>query len=154
MTELVFRARAIGYRVRRKLSKNYNDHNDPFFDDFCGACGLASAMIAFELQRPDSLVEGTFLKHQHNKLLRRETHCWVELDGYIVDATATQFGWYAAVHIEPVIESINYVADKRGIQAVNSVRRWYDDHEDDIAFFRRFTRQIKEGCGTQESLCM
>lgn len=142
MTPLVLQARELGYRVRRSLAPSFNDNlrSSPF-DDFCGACGIASAMIAHDLERPDALVLGKFLKRQHHQLLYTEDHCWLELDGYIVDATATQFGWYAAVHIERAVDAINYVAKHRGVSVIGKIRTWYDEYG---AFFRKFARQAKE----------
>lgn len=136
-TPAVLRARDIGYRIRRDVRSGFDA-------DYEGACGLVSAMMCYELGRPDLLVYGQFLKHQHNQLMRSLDHCWVELDGFIIDATATQFGWYAAVHVERADDTVNYLVKMRGIDVCREVRGWYYDDPKSTRFFRRFIRQCRE----------
>lgn len=70
-------------QVRAKVVK-WTKNNSAIGRDLCGACGIASYALYEALRsqgrRPTLVV-----------LLGDSGHCWVELSGYVVDLTATQF---------------------------------------------------------------
>jgi len=103
-------------RVIRELLKEHSDWADP--KDMLGACGCASWALWTRL--PSSrLVLGTW---------DDITHCWVEYDKYIVDITATQFG-FAPVRI--VLKNRKagqlYVQESFNQKAVAELATWYSD---------------------------
>jgi hypothetical protein len=71
---------------------------DPF--DLCGMCAIAS--YALEQVLFDHGYESEFILAILDDP-RPCSHCWVEIDGWIIDITATQFGpEYHDVHIVPI----------------------------------------------------
>jgi hypothetical protein len=63
------------------------DLGDP--DDLCGSCGLASWAL-WKTLPGSTLVVGKW---------KDITHSWVEVDGHIVDITATQFDFNSPARI-------------------------------------------------------
>jgi hypothetical protein len=65
--------------------------------NLCGACAIASIVLWRALRaagfRDTSVVRGWYFG---------SNHCWVEVEGLLVDVTATQFGATRAVVFEPV----------------------------------------------------
>lgn len=75
----------ISSKVRARVVR-WVANNQDVGNDLCGACAIASytlwrALRAIGRQARLVAVEGGF-----------SAHCWVELSGYVVDITATQFG--------------------------------------------------------------
>ena len=80
--------RKIASNVRKWAEKNKNKY-EAFDDDLCGMCGVATAKLSHELLK----------KHIKHKLILVDgsestgvEHCFIYLDNYIIDVTATQFG--------------------------------------------------------------
>lgn len=78
----------IALQVRQWCEKVNNDYN-LFDDDFAGMCGIASVYLYKQLK-----------KHgMRPKIVENNAHCFIVCEGYIVDVTATQFG-YRRVFVE------------------------------------------------------
>ena len=74
------RVRQIATNVRRWAERK-NDRLDMFYSDLCGMCAIASAELFCRLKN-----EGF-----KPVLVHAFGHVYVELEGYIVDVTCTQF---------------------------------------------------------------
>lgn len=80
MSDRLAAAIAAARRVRRNLVRLRRD------TDLGGDCGLASLLLA------DAIADVTTLRHTEDTYGRFDTpHVWNEVDGVIVDITATQF---------------------------------------------------------------
>lgn len=103
--------------------------------DLAGQCGLASIQLAVAIGDPRSLRLGFFMKCT-TFLNRRgrypHMHAWNVVDGHIIDATATQFGSYSAVHVAPKDDAVAYVETADGAQALREmVREWQFTHDEE-----------------------
>lgn len=80
----------IAKKARAKCERVNNKH-DLFPDTLDGMCGIASAYLFKELK-----------KHKLNPTLaENSSHCFILCKGYIVDITASQFG-YRRVVVEEI----------------------------------------------------
>ncbi len=83
--------RKICKKLRKRLLKHSNDEDNR--DNLAGYCGLASFCLS-KIFHEIGL---------NPKLMVRDCdfdcHCWVELEGKIIDITMTQFGYYPNVYI-------------------------------------------------------
>jgi hypothetical protein len=117
--------------------------------DLVGQCGLASIQLAVAIGAPQSLRLGFFMKCT-TFLGKRgrypHMHAWNVVDGHIIDATATQFGRYSAVHVAPKDDAIAYVETADGAQALREmVREWQlrciDEYREPLRRFRALERR-------------
>jgi len=71
--------------LRQELEDIYWDNEQVFWDEYlCGACGVAAYTLTQRLIRL-----GYDAKFCWNSW---DGHCFTEIDGYILDVTATQYG--------------------------------------------------------------
>ena len=109
--------RRAGLTVRRFLHRLRRRFPHSIFPDLTGGCGIGSVILTRILRRAGLrpvLVLGTF---------ERSPHVWVELDGEIVDITATQFGRLPAVLIEEKGDD-RYDALWLGRDAKLAIKEW------------------------------
>lgn len=96
-TPNVKKAKELALVIRNSLETQLHQNHKYFSKDLCGACGLASYTLYNKLTQLDiesSLIFGYFKKETNS-------HCWVEIDDYIIDITATQFGVKHGVYVLP-----------------------------------------------------
>lgn len=104
--------------VMESLEKDYGCRGQ----DLAGMCSLASHLLQYRLARaglPAVFVQGYYAQYEH---------CWVYLDGIILDVTATQFearGAFPKIHICPRLGPAGrrYKTERRGLRAVRFIRR-------------------------------
>lgn len=109
--------RRAGLTVRRFLHRLRRRFPKSIFPDLTGGCGIGAVVLVRILRRAGlrpELILGTF---------ERNPHAWVEVDGEIVDVTATQFGKLPAVLIEEKDDD-RYNALWSGREARRALRRW------------------------------
>ena len=123
--------RRLALRVRRALLALQRREPDIFDRNLAGACALGSTMLFILLRaiglRP-AFVVGVYLDERH-----RSTHAWLELDGEIVDVTATQFGHRPFFTTES--EDDRYEPIYRGGRALDAVMRWRPGQSPAAHFF-------------------
>lgn len=117
--------------------------------DLRGQCGLAAIQIAVAIDDPRSLRLGLFTRRE--TFLSRHgpyphPHAWNVVDGTIVDATATQFGSYPAVHVVRENDATAYVETADGAQALRAmVAEWQlrdiDEYREPLRRFRALERR-------------
>ncbi len=73
----------------------------PKLDGWCARCSMAIAKALVARGYKPELCYGNFNE--------THPHCWVECCGYVIDVTATQFGRYPEILIEPW--ELNHPAD-------------------------------------------
>lgn len=103
-------------RVRAAFEANpQRDLGDP--EDLCGSCGLA----AWALWR--TLPGTTLVIGKWNAI----THCWVELDGHIIDITATQFNFKspARILVKDGKPAAKYEVESTNQKADAELSTWY-----------------------------
>jgi hypothetical protein len=117
--------------------------------DLVGQCGLASIQLAVAIGDPRSLRLGFFMKRT-TFLGKRgrypHMHAWNVVDDTIVDATATQFGSYAAVHVAPKDDAVDYVETADGAQALREMvaewqLRYIDEYREPLRRFRALEKR-------------
>ena len=111
----------LGLMLRREL-KPFIDENTPkdFYGNFGGACGFMSYAMYQLLRRlgekPRLAVAGG--------IFAGCSHCWVEIDGYIVDLTATQFGYTRPVQVVTRPSEWHKPRKYEGAAALRELRTW------------------------------
>lgn len=104
-------------RIRRNLQRRKIRYARR--KDLGGDCGLASLLLARDLNKPDSL-------------RLNDAHCWNEFNGIIVDITATQFN---GMFNKPPVKGVLVTKDrqwyhdrieKTGLLAYEELKEWYD----------------------------
>lgn len=114
--------RRVGLVVRRFLHRLRRYYPDNFTERLEGACAIGSATLARILRRcglPATFVLGRFYCPSG----AYSSHAWVEVDGAIVDVTATQFGRLPAVLVAKVGDQ-RYDPYWRGNGAVGIANGW------------------------------
>lgn len=112
--------RRLARRVRTYL-RAFRETVGVFYEDMAGACAIGS-MILYRILRsiglPAKFVVGWWARGCH-----RSPHAWLELDGEIIDVTATQFGYRTAVLFTDA-EDECYERWRRGPAAIRQVNTW------------------------------
>ncbi len=157
MTPALLHAIEVARRVRRQIQRERRDGKHCYVEDHLrGACGLASARICLELGTPEPMRKGEFLcrcrENAHMDLMfggrgiadHFESHCWVEIDGVILDATATQFGRFRSIAIiQPgTVTHARYVTKVSGADAMDSMLWWLE--QPDYWTVETFVRDYRE----------
>lgn len=127
--------RRVGLVVRRFLRRLRRYYPESITEDFMGACAIASTTLTRILKRcglPATFVLGRF----YTPAGQHSSHAWVEVDGVIVDVTATQFGKLPAVLFTKACDP-RYDPYWRGRGALRIANGWGKDqaparHEGDI----------------------
>lgn len=89
--------REIAEQVREKAVENLTTMYH-FPSDLGGACGICSFALKESIKKHYSDAKPIVKSGYFNAPVRERDHCWLEVDGLIIDITATQFGNY-----EPII---------------------------------------------------
>jgi hypothetical protein len=117
-----------------QLQKEYGTWRD----NLCGMCAIASSMIFNECKRQGIRAKFVYADKKY------EGHCWIEVQGYIIDVTATQFG----KGIDSVI-----VERKQNITNTVLLQDWYDNPRVVIkkaCSIRSINSFVKDWCDTQQ----
>lgn len=75
---------SIARRVRKWAERTNNRRVWPFNDDLCGMCAIASVKLFKELNAAGIT---------NARICENDEHCFIIWHGYIIDVTATQFGF-------------------------------------------------------------
>jgi len=154
VTPALVHAIEVARRVRRQIQREQRDGKHGYVEDrLRGACGLASARICLELGTPEPMRKGEFLcrcrenfwdRKLPDKVSHYESHCWVEIDGVILDATATQFGRFRSIAIiQPgTVTHARYVTKSSGADAMDSMLWWLE--QPDYWVVETFVRNYRE----------
>ena len=115
----------------RKVAERYQKANaSEFSSDLCGLCGVASKVLVDLLKDAGfapRLVVGRFQGDSNfgSKGAQRVNHSWVEVQGFVVDVTATQFGIKTPVLITPSkAPRSQYNAHFKGSDAQRNLKLW------------------------------
>lgn len=128
----------IARAVRRQL-QNERRHGA----ELTGACTLACARVCLELRDAEPMRLGTYLAGR-----RAETacgHAWLEVERYIIDPTATQFGRFpcvACIHPDTATHA-RYEISMQGREAMAYVWHWLD--HPDKWHVEKFLRDLDQG---------
>ena len=113
----------LGRAVRRELSPLLlrGIKSGDFYGDFGGACAIVSYTMYRVLRKQGleptlALAGGRF---------RTYLHCWVEVDGFIVDLTATQFGYKRPVQVVTRPSEWHKPLISRGRRVITEVKGWH-----------------------------
>jgi hypothetical protein len=92
--------------------------------DLAGQCGIASMLVAVELDDPRVLRTGFYMKR--GRFCGRcgrfpHRHAWCQVGDTIVDLTATQFGRHRAVHVVHVLADDCYVETADDADAIDDI---------------------------------
>lgn len=112
----------LGLAVRKFLYRLRRYYPEAIADDLTGACAIGSAMMARLLRRMGYrpiFVVGIFASGT-----KSSPHAWVELDGEIVDVTATQFGRHHPTVLRTDVDDARYTESHRGRGALVVTNRW------------------------------
>lgn len=131
LTDRQLQAVVAARRVRRNLVRWRGD------TDLGGMCGLASLLLAAALRDVDSL------RHHAIDVIKWSPHCWNEIDGVIIDVTATQFNNLSAY--EPAVRGVLVTRQPRIYHQRLSGRGaktlwylvdacWYDEEDEERRF--------------------
>ena len=96
------RIRQIASRVRKQCEKFADSPDNHFLDNLEGLCAIASYILQKELHKKGidtKLIQGNFLEEWDEPCPDPYNHCWIEWKDYIIDVTATQFGFKRKVYI-------------------------------------------------------
>lgn len=124
----------VGALVRRAVHRLRRGFPDTIGADLLGGCAIASSILVRALQRLGlraSIVVGVYDDRRAVGLTptgfrfvgTRGAHAWVEVDGLIVDVTATQFRGPPAVYVTDVRDH-RYNAHHIGSEARAALLRW------------------------------
>lgn len=111
----------LGRLLRVELQSFVKEHtSSDFYGNFGGACGFMSYAMYLLLRRlgiKSKLVVagGDFIGC---------SHCWVEVDGLIVDLTATQFGYKRPVQVVTRPSEWHKPVKYRGAAALRELKTW------------------------------
>lgn len=113
--------------------------------DLAGQCGLAAMLVAVELADLRVLRTGFYMKISTfcgRRARYPHRHAWCQVDGTIVDPTATQFSrGHRAVHVTRVREDDRYVETADADDAVDDIMtNWHG-------------RELPEYAALARSLC-
>ncbi len=112
----------LGLAVRKHLYRLRKYYPEAIAPDLTGACAIGSVIMTRLLRRmglDPVLVVGVFMSSTSNS-----THAWVELDGEIIDVTATQFGRHLPTVLFAGPDAERYTAIHRGRDALTETKRW------------------------------
>lgn len=112
--------RRLARRVRTYL-RAFRETVGVIYEDMAGACAIGS-MILYKILRSIGL-PATFVVGWWQRGCHRTPHAWLELDGEIIDVTATQFGYRTAVLFTDA-EDDHYERFSRGPAAIRHVNAW------------------------------
>lgn len=112
----------LGLAVRKFLHRLRRYYPEAIADDLTGACAIGSAMLARLLRRVG--YRATFVVGVYESGTKSSTHAWVELDGEIVDVTATQFGRHHPAVLLTDADDERYTESHRGRGALVETNRW------------------------------
>jgi len=112
--------RRLGVWVRRFLreQRHLTKVVDP---NMAGGCAICSMILWFVLRRMG--LRPTFVVGYYRDDTRESPHAWLELDGEIIDATASQFGHRRAV-LFTEDDDDRYSPHRRGWRAIRTVNHW------------------------------
>ncbi len=79
--------------VNRSIHFKYNEYRRT---TLCGMCAIASVALAKSLQVNYNIEANIVIGCQNDNYIGR-SHCWVEVNDYIIDVTATQFNLDAII---------------------------------------------------------
>lgn len=124
----------VGALVRRAVHRLRRAFPDTIGADLAGGCAIASSILAFTLQQLGlraKLVVGVYDDRRSAGVSATgwrfvgcmTSHAWVELDGLILDVTATQFRGHPAVYVTDVRDH-RYSAQHIGQHAKRALVRW------------------------------
>ncbi len=124
----------VGALVRRAVHRLRRAFPDTIGADLAGGCAIASSILAAALQRLGlraKLVVGVYDDRRAAGFCATwfrfvgclSSHAWVELDGLILDVTATQFRGHPAVYVTDVRDH-RYYARHVGQHAKRALLRW------------------------------
>jgi|SRR5579871_1625802 len=112
----------LGRALRRELKPiiEKGKQEGSCYGDFGGACGLMSYALYTALKRlgrkPVLALAGPPTQSFQ--------HCWVEVDGLIVDLTATQFGYTKPVQITTRPSEWHKPLKFKGRRVITEIKRW------------------------------
>jgi len=111
----------LGLMLRKELKPFVDEHTpEDFYGNFGGACGFMSYAMYLLLRRlgekPKLAVAGGIYVGC--------SHCWVEVDGYIVDLTATQFGYKKPVQVVTRPSEWHKPRKYEGRKALAELKSW------------------------------
>ena len=121
--------------------------------DLAGECALASMRIAYAVGDASAFRTGFFMRARvlYGRRGRYpHPHAWCEVDGAIVDATATQFGRFPAVYVVAAAGTDRYVERADGAQAIAEVMREWLLYR--LPEYRKIYRQLRELDAAAETL--
>jgi len=103
----------IAYRVRRECENIQSNNSDCFPPDLGGLCAISSVKLHKELEKSGIKTEIAITK----------THCFLLFKGkYVIDITATQFGFKERVLIIPLSKILNIDFDNYNIKHLTNNR--------------------------------
>lgn len=114
--------RKLGLAVRKHLFRLRNYYPEAIAPDLTGACAIGSVIMVRLLRRmglAPVLVVGTY-----ESKTTSSPHAWVELDGEIIDVTATQFGRHLPSVLFAGTDDDRYTSVHRGRAAIVETQRW------------------------------
>lgn len=87
-------------------------------DTMPGCCAITSFVLQRALRKLGDRAEfcSGYFSHKH----KITPHCWLEIDGRVIDPTASQFGIPSLVYVPRT--SANYMATRRGTRALSIAR--------------------------------
>lgn len=121
-TEVLDRAIAAAHDVRAELLRRTG--TERVRRDLTGQCGLAAMHVAAVLRRTEILRVGFYLRHETfcgRRGRYPNRHAWCQVDGTIVDPTASQFGRRRAVHVAVAVDDDHYVETEVGAAAIDEI---------------------------------
>lgn len=121
-TEVLDRAITVAHDVRAELLRR--EGTSRVRRDLTGQCGLAAMRVATVLRKTEIIRVGFYLRHEtfcgrYGRYPNR--HAWCNVDGTIVDPTATQFGRRRAVHVAVAMDDDHYVETASGAAAIDEI---------------------------------
>ena len=86
-----------------------------------GYCGIGARWLQHLAKRKGMKVD--FIIGRYNDEINSSHHCWVEYDGYIIDITATQFGFSDNISL---IDETDYRYNKtaKNSKAIRLMKNW------------------------------
>jgi len=112
----------LGRALRKEMKPFIKKHESDFYGNFGGACGVMSYAMYQVLKRL-GLKPVLALAGPQTQTFQ---HCWVEVDGLIVDLTATQFGYDKTVQVTSRPSEWHKPLKYRGHRVINELKTWHD----------------------------
>lgn len=114
--------RKLGLAVRKHLYRLHRYYPEAIARDLTGACAIGSVIMTRLLRRMG--LAPVFVVGVYESSTQNSPHAWVELDGEIVDVTATQFGRHLPAVLFTGADDERYTESHRGRGALVQTNRW------------------------------